>query len=61
MRVHLEVNHIDPRNGAGYGRGCWNHLDGLETLCRVCHVDVTTQQIRDRKQALSRQLVLEAQ
>lgn len=42
----LEVNHIAPRRGKGYGSGCWNHLDNLETLCHQCHVDVTTAQRR---------------
>lgn len=40
----LEVNHITPRGGAGYGTGCWNHLAGLETLCHKCHVKVTHRQ-----------------
>lgn len=44
----LEVNHIDPRAGRGYGFGCWNHLDNLETLCHPCHVAVTNQQRADR-------------
>lgn len=37
----LEVNHIVPRMGAGYGIGCWNHQENLEVLCRGCHVVVT--------------------
>jgi 5-methylcytosine-specific restriction endonuclease McrA len=40
----LEVNHIVPRVGAGYGRGCWNHLSNLETVCHRCHVEVTKKQ-----------------
>jgi 5-methylcytosine-specific restriction endonuclease McrA len=40
----LEVNHIVPRNGAGYARGCWNHLDNLETLCHPCHLRATSEQ-----------------
>lgn len=47
----LEVNHIVPRVGGGYGTGCWNHLDGLETLCRKCHVKVTNRQRIDRARA----------
>ena len=45
----LEVNHIVPRNGQGYGPGCWHHLEGLETLCHECHVKVTTEQRRSAK------------
>lgn len=47
--IAAEVNHIDPRNGAGYANGCHNHQEGLETLCHDCHVKTTTQQGRDRK------------
>ena len=42
----LEVNHIEPRKGEGYQNGCWHHLDGVETLCRPCHVEVTQEQLR---------------
>jgi len=42
----LEVNHIVPRRGGGYGAGCHHHLDGLETLCRRCHAMVTAHQRR---------------
>ena len=44
-----EVNHITPRNGKGYGNGCWNHQDNLEVLCHDCHVKVTMWQGRARK------------
>lgn len=44
----LEVNHITPRRGRGYGTGCHNHLDNLETLCHDCHVRVTKRQRRAR-------------
>lgn len=40
----LEVNHVTPRRGGGYHAGCWNHLDGLETLCHDCHVIETKRQ-----------------
>lgn len=43
----LEVNHIEPRKGGGYTNGCWHHLDGVETLCRPCHVEVTKAQLRE--------------
>lgn len=39
-----EVNHIAPRYGQGYGKGCWNHQDNLEVLCHGCHVAVTGKQ-----------------
>jgi 5-methylcytosine-specific restriction endonuclease McrA len=40
----LEVNHIEPRVGRGYGWGCHNHPDNLETLCHDCHLVVTRNQ-----------------
>lgn len=49
----LEVNHIVPRYGAGYGTGCWNHLSNLETLCHRDHVKVTGQQRVARARALA--------
>lgn len=45
----LEVNHIEPRVGKGYGWGCWNHQDNLETLCHDCHVAVTNAQRAERR------------
>ena len=45
----LEVNHIEPRVGRGYLTGCWNHIAGLETLCKPCHQEVTNHQVRERK------------
>ena len=45
----LEVNHIVPRNGAGYGFGCWNHLENLETLCLLHHLVETRRQREERK------------
>lgn len=44
----LEVNHIEPRVGRGYGWGCHNHLSNLETLCHDCHLVVTAQQRAER-------------
>lgn len=49
LRSRLEVNHIEPRVGRGYGFGCWNHLDNLETLCHDCHVIVTKAQAAERR------------
>ncbi|MGX5770816.1 HNH endonuclease [Microbacterium trichothecenolyticum] len=48
-RQSLEVNHIEPRVGKGYGWGCWNHQDNLETLCHDCHVKVTKAQADARR------------
>lgn len=45
-RSNLEVNHIAPRRGRGYGRGCHNHQSNLETLCVICHQRVTAEQRR---------------
>lgn len=42
----LEVNHVRPRRGKGYGSGCHHHLENLEVLCHQCHVDVTVAQRR---------------
>lgn len=44
LACSVEVNHIDPRRGGGYGSGCHHHLDGLETLCHRHHVTVTVAQ-----------------
>lgn len=43
-----EVNHRDPRVGEGYGFGCWNHQENLETLCHRCHSKVTKMQRHER-------------
>lgn len=51
LRSTLEVNHIVPRVGKGYGWGCWNHHDNLETLCHDCHVKVTNAQAAERRAA----------
>ncbi|QPG69108.1 HNH endonuclease [Mycolicibacterium mucogenicum] len=48
-RPWLEVNHIDPRVGRGYGFGCHNHLSNLETLCHGCHVTETNRQAAERR------------
>lgn len=53
----LEVNHIDPRVGQGYGFGCWNHPENLETLCHDCHVEVTKAQAAARRAAAAQQQV----
>lgn len=40
----LEVNHIKPCLGKHGKKGCWHHIDNLETLCHECHVQVTNEQ-----------------
>lgn len=40
----LEVNHITPILGRHGTFGCHHHIDGIETLCRPCHLDVTAHQ-----------------
>lgn len=57
-RQALEVNHIVPRVGEGYGWGCWNHPENLETLCHDCHVKVTKAQAEARR--LARQNAVDA-
>ena len=42
--LSLEVNHVEPRVGAGYSRGCWNHQSNLQVLCHECHVIETKRQ-----------------
>lgn len=44
----LEVNHVDPRLGAGYDNGCWNHQTNLQVLCHPCHVVETNRQRHER-------------
>lgn len=38
----VEVDHIVPRKGRGYARGCSHHHDNLQTLCHAHHVEKTT-------------------
>jgi 5-methylcytosine-specific restriction endonuclease McrA len=40
----LEVNHIHPLAGAGYGPSCSHHQVNLEVLCHACHVGITNEQ-----------------
>lgn len=43
-KYKLEVNHIKPCLGKHAKKGCWHHIDNLQTLCHDCHVEVTRQQ-----------------
>lgn len=48
-KAWLEVNHIFPRMGRGYGTGCQHHQANLETLCHECHVKITNKQRREQR------------
>lgn len=62
-RGDIEINHIEARNGGGYGPGCHHHQDphldpasgtltgGLEGLCHAHHVEVTNSQAAARRAA----------
>ena len=45
----IEVNHIEPLVGAGYGPSCYHHQTNLELLCTTCHREVTLQQRVQRR------------
>jgi len=47
--IQLEVNHVVPIVGAGYGWSCRNHQDNLQVLCHLDHVIVTNQQAAMRR------------
>ena len=59
-RGDVEINHITPLDGSGYGPGCKHHQDvstdpttgqrrgGLEGLCRAHHQELTTAQAAER-------------
>lgn len=45
----IEVNHINPLNGAKYSTpSCFHHLDNLETLCVDHHKEITKEQAKAR-------------
>lgn len=55
LRRDCEVNHLEPRDGKGYGPGCHHHLlpdrdgrGGLEVLCHEHHAQVTSAQASAR-------------
>lgn len=47
----LEVNHIIPLVGAGYGPSCFHHSANLEVLCKPHHQVETNRQRTERKEA----------
>lgn len=49
LDTRAEVNHVEPRAGNGYGKGCWNHQTNLQVLCHRCHVAETMRQHWERK------------
>lgn len=59
----LQVNHMDPRYGRGYHKGCHNHQDRLETLCAPCHQIETNAQrearAKERTGALAKSIGLD--
>lgn len=50
-KENLEVNHINPLVGAGYGPSCFHHASNLEVLCKVHHQVETNRQRNERKEA----------
>lgn len=56
----IEVNHIAPLVGAGYGPSCSHHQANLELLCATCHREVTALQRAQRKTQLGDDLPLSA-
>jgi hypothetical protein len=46
--ARLEVNHKVPILGRHGQSGCHHHLDGVETLCRRCHLVETARQFGHR-------------
>ena len=49
-KENLEVNHIDPLVGAGYGPSCFHHASNLEVLCKAHHQIETNRQRAERKE-----------
>ena len=49
LDCRVEVHHLTPRLGAGYGSGCHHHLEGLVTLCHAHHASVTAAAGRDAR------------
>ncbi len=49
-KIKLEVNHVNPLVGSGYGNSCAHHLSNLVTLCHKCHVIETNKQRASRRQ-----------
>lgn len=49
-KENLEVNHINPLVGAGYGPSCFHHASNLEVLCKAHHQIETNRQRTERKE-----------
>lgn len=49
--ARLEVNHITPLVGAGYGVSCAHHADNLDVLCHEHHLLETSRQRKERSAA----------
>jgi 5-methylcytosine-specific restriction endonuclease McrA len=48
-QTELEVNHIIPLVGIGYGPSCFHHEDNIEVLCKPHHQIETNRQREERK------------
>lgn len=59
-RGDIEINHIDPRNGEGYGPGCGHHQSNLEGLCQKHHRELSNAQATARAAARREQKLLMA-
>lgn len=47
---YIEVNHITPLVGQGYGQSCFHHEGNLEALCKPHHQIETNRQREERKE-----------
>ena len=47
---YIEVNHINPLVGQGYGQSCFHHEVNLEALCKPHHQIETNRQREERKE-----------
>jgi hypothetical protein len=48
-RGTLDVHHVVPRNGEGYGVGCHHHQSGLQVLCKAHHLVETLRERAEKR------------